>query len=324
MAGPWSYDLTLLTNYVTAVIAQISCSAFTATNSDVQNYDPEVTAEITVEAFAPITAGMLLGPWNYDLVLKTNNVNAIVANISVEALSDIWELVASDVSAFTYEDSRMVPGVTYQYRVIDANGNVLYSNTVVHPGHVDAVVAEISAIANTVLHLVLSTGATVSTISAYALNSFSTSSIPTYSPTYAIVEGVAGVSVEAGIPTHDARIPVVLSDIAVVAFAATPESVLTEQMAVVSSIGVIAYPPVFRTLVDEIKYADIAYISIVAKESITIVNTGNYVYAVPAYLNAYAYAPEFDASRYATWNKRDKVLHGWSKKDDSVTAWTSR
>lgn len=123
MAGPWLYDLTLLAE----------------THSD------SVVAEATGEALAPTMDEVVLsGPWLYDLTLLTASLSSslVVAEATAEAPSDIWEPVADDISETTYADYYLHPGVTYEYRVTDAAGNMLVSNTVVHPSHEHAVAAE--------------------------------------------------------------------------------------------------------------------------------------------------------------------------------------
>jgi len=105
VSAPASYDAAT-TVVIEQIIAGDPASYDAATTVGISagaTYDAQTTADIAADAA-------------YD------------AATTVEIES--WQLIAEDYEGSTYEDSDVVLGVAYQYRLTDAGGNVYYSEAV--------------------------------------------------------------------------------------------------------------------------------------------------------------------------------------------------
>lgn len=124
--GPWSYDL----SFPAARIAEFdSTGSFDAAGSKATQGD--ASFEQAGDADCHGTASLPYGPWPYDLSLpEIVHEAAFEQAADLDAVGTPYVTIATGVIDTTYTDDDVYGGITYRYRITDANGNVVYSNEV--------------------------------------------------------------------------------------------------------------------------------------------------------------------------------------------------
>jgi hypothetical protein len=136
MAGPWSYDLTILVTDGELVVAGATHALTSNTVALAQGNNLGIGSashSLTSGEVALTQNDLSMGPWSYDLTVIQGNVPLTTNSASHTLTSDTpaltqWEVLEAAHAAATYSDTAVTYG-DYVYRVTDADGAVLTSNT---------------------------------------------------------------------------------------------------------------------------------------------------------------------------------------------------
>lgn len=156
MAGPWSYDLAPLVAVEAAVSQALALSDAVTGELYITAEEGAVAQALALTTSASGEAVSTYGPWSYDL----EPMSAALDGSATQAMTltqdvDLWETIATGVAATTYDDavtdaSGPLRGYTYEYRVTDSCGNVLYSNTAMVELYVESAITQSFALTQAV------------------------------------------------------------------------------------------------------------------------------------------------------------------------------